>query len=131
MSFLSACGEEPPTRKEEFIAVKKVMVERMEAINNHDIEAYRKLFIPDYKDGGNDINMLVADMQAHFENYPDLTFSYIKNPMNYKMNTARMTQRISYNSSKLKKPIYHHESTIFRKVNGQWRISGGIAVGLF
>ena len=46
------------------------------------------------------------------------------------MNSARMVGEISYKPAGAEKPVWDHEITLFRRVNGKWYISGGIRIGL-
>ena len=129
--FLTACAPEVEDRKIVHQNLKKVMLLRKQAIETKDIEAYKKIIFIDYLDGGVNYNMLIADMQNQFENNEKIEFDYKKNPMNFKMNTARMVSMVSYKTEKMENPVFHHEKTIFRRVDGQWYISGGVAVSLF
>lgn len=131
LQFLMACAPEVEDRKVVHKNLKKVMLQRKQAIESKDIEAYKKVIFKDYLDGGVTYQLLIGDMQNQFANNEKIEFDYKKNPMNFKMNTARMVSMVSYKTEKMEKPVFHHEKTIFRRVDGQWYISGGVAVGLF
>ena len=129
--FISACSREVESRKEVHTDLKAIMDKRKLAIENKDIEAYKKLFYTGYQDGGVNYDAVIEDMKYQFANHDKIEFSYEKNPMNFTMNTARMVSMVSYKIDKMEKPVFHHEKTIFRRVDGQWYISGGVGVSLF
>lgn len=131
LQFLSACSSEVESRKQVHADLKAVMDKRKLAIESKDIEAYKKLFYTGYQDGGVDYDAIIEDMKHQFSNYDKIEFNYEKNPMNYKMNTARMVSMVSYKTEKMEKPVFYHEKTMFRRVDGQWYISGGVGVSLF
>ena len=131
LQFLTACAPEVEDRTIVHKDLKQVMLLRKQAIESKDLEAYKKVIFIDYLDGGVTYQMLIADMKEQFRKNEKITFDYKKNPMNFKMNTARMVSMISYQTEKMDKPAFHHEKTIFRRVDGQWYISGGVALSLF
>ena len=131
MQFLTACAPEVEDRTIVHKDLKQVMLLRKQAIEAKDLEAYKKIFLQEYEDGGVSYQMLIADMKNQFNNHEKITFDYKKNPMNFKMNTARMVSMVSYQTEKMEKPVFHHEKTIFRRIDGQWYISGGVALSLF
>ncbi|HFE38980.1 MAG TPA: hypothetical protein ENK06_11280 [Gammaproteobacteria bacterium] len=131
LPFLLACSPETASRKEVHDALKAVIAKRKLAIESKDIEAYKKLFLPEYRDGGVTYKILIQDMADIFSRFEKISFTYQINPMNFKMNTARMVAMVSYKTDTMEKPVFHHEKTVFRRVNGQWYISGGVAIGLF
>jgi len=131
LSGIIACSQEVESRKDVHTDLKKIMEKRKLAIESKDMEAYKKLFFLEYLDGGVNYETIIQDMQNQFSDHDKIAFTYEKSPMNYKMNTARMVSTVSYQTEKMEKPVYHQEKTMFRRVGGQWYISGGVAVGLF
>jgi len=131
LQFIAACSPEVESRKEVHADLKAIMDKRKAAIESKDIEAYKKLFLTEYQDGGLNYQMIVEDMKSQFSNHEKIEFTYEKNPMNFTMNTARMVSMISYKTPSMEKPVFHHEKTMFRRVDGQWYISGGVSVSLF
>ena len=131
LPLLMACAPEVEDRKIVHADLKKLMLLRKQAIESKDLEAYKKLILKEYLDGGVTYAMLIDDMKNQFENNEKITFDYKKNPMNFKMNTARMVSMVSYQTEKMEKPVFHHEKTVFRRIAGQWYFSGGIGVSLF
>jgi len=131
LQYLIACSSEPESRKDVHTDLKSVMLKRKAAIEAKDIEAYKKLFLKEYLDGGVTYQLLIEDMKNQFAAHEKITFDYKKNPMNFKFNTARMVSMVSYQTEKMEKPVFHHEKTIFRRIDGAWYISGGVAVSLF
>lgn len=131
LPLMTACSPEVESRSQVHKDLKEVMEKRKQAIHNKDINAYKKLFLPEYMDGGVDYQTLMLEMESQFSAFETIEFDYVKNPMNFTMNTARMVSMISYKTNSMEKPVHHHEKTIFRRVNGQWLISGGVAIGLF
>jgi len=131
LQFIVACSPEVESRKQVHTDLKSVMDKRKAAIESKDIEAYKKLFFTEYEDGGLNYQMIIEDMQSQFSSHDKIEFTYEKNPMNFKMNTARMVSMVSYKTESMEKPVFHHEKTIFRRVDGQWYISGGVRVSLF
>lgn len=131
LQFTVACSPEIETRSEVHKDLKALMDKREQAIEAKDIEAYKKLFIKEYLDGGIVYKTIIDDMETQFANAETIEFHYEKNPMNFKMNTARMVSMVSYKTDKMEKWVFHHERTIFRRIDGKWYFSGGVAVGLF
>ena len=131
LQFIVACSREVESRKVVHSDLKAIMDKRKLAIENKDIEAYKKLFYTGYQDGGKNYDVIIEDMKYQFSNHDKIEFNYEKNPMNFTMNTARMVSMVSYKTEKMEKPVFHHEKTMFRRVDGQWYISGGVGVSLF
>lgn len=129
--LVTACSPEVESRSQVHKDLKEIMEKRKQAINNKDIDAYKKLFLPEYMDGGVDYQTLMLEMEGQFAAFDTIEFDFVKNPMNFTMNTARMVSMVSYKTNNMEKPVFHHERTIFRRVNGKWFISGGVAIGLF
>lgn len=131
LPLMTACSPEIESRSEVHKDLKDIMEKRVQAIKNKDIIAYGKLFLPEYLDGGVDHQMLMEEMESQFSASETIEFSFVKNPMNYTMNTARMVSMVSYKTNNMEKPVFHHERTVFRRINGEWFICGGVAIGLF
>lgn len=130
LAFSVSCGQ-PETPAEDVVAVKKLMAARKEAIEAGDLEKYKQLFLSDYYDGANRLDGLIQDMQRVMGKHKHLQFTYQKGSIDFRRSSARMVGNVSYSSEQLDKPVYHHETTMFRKVDGKWYISGGVATGLF
>jgi len=128
--LMAACSRGPENREEDVVAVRKLMQARAEAIANKDIDAYARLIHPEYNDGRNTREMVIEDMRHAFATYDSIAFSYQKAPVELKMNTARVVQRIMYRVNG-DKTLHDHEVLILRKSDGRWMISGGITTGLF
>ena len=129
--LMSACSRDSGPTPEEVQAVKAVMEKRAVAIKNKDIEMYKDVFLKDYDDGHSNYQMIVAEMAENFKQYETIEFTYQRSPVDLKMNSARMVGKVSYKTNRMEKPVYNHERTLFRRVDGKWYISGGMATGLF
>jgi len=129
--LISACDRNSGPTPEEIQAVKAVMEKRAVAIRNKDIEMYKDVFLKDYDDGRGNYQMIVAEMAENFRLYDTIEFTYQRSPVDLTMNSARMVGNVSYKTNRMQKPVFDHEITLFRRVDGQWYISGGMAIGLF
>ncbi len=129
-AMAAGCDRSPASREDDIIAVRKVMEQRAQAIANKDIEAYANLIHPEYNDGRNTRDMVIADMQQAFNTYSSIELTYQKAPVELQMNTARVIQRLIYRVDGDKR-IHDHEVLILRKTDGRWMISGGVTTGLF
>ena len=126
---LSGCNTSAPN-PEDVIDVRKTLSKRSQAIRDKDIEAYRSVFIPDYFDGKYKRDDIVSEMAAMFTKYEHIEFTAQKAPVETKMNSARVVQRIVYEAKGMDKPIHGREVLQLRHVNGEWLISGGVYTGL-
>ncbi|MDH3327334.1 MAG: nuclear transport factor 2 family protein [Gammaproteobacteria bacterium] len=131
LSLLVGCDQGGNTVKEEKALVKQVMEMRQKAIQTQDIELYKQVIFPGYKDKGVDFDGIIAEMQEIFDRYENIEFTYQRSTVDMDMNSARMVGNISYQATGMEKPVYDQERTIFRRVDGQWKISAGIQSGLF
>lgn len=131
LSVLTGCEQNNKSIKEEKALVKQVMEMRQKAIQTRDIELYKQVIFPGYKDGGVDYNGVITDMQEKFDQYENIEFTFQRSSVDMDMNSARMVGKISYNATGMEKPVYDQERTIFRRVDGKWSISAGIKIGLF
>ena len=75
--------------------------------------------------------MIVEDMETHFAQYDSMEFTFKRSRVDLTMNTARMVGMVTYKTETMDSPVANHEITMFRRVDGQWYISGGVALGLF
>jgi len=125
--IFSGCERAKPTKADRD-EVRAVMEMRQKAIQNKDIDLYKQVIIPDYNDAGVNFKTLVEVMQANFDNNASIEFRFKRSMVDMSMNSARMVGQISYIVSGAEEPVYDQEITIFRRVNGQWKISGGIKV---
>jgi len=129
--LVSACRSESGPTPEEKKAIKAVMEKRAIAIHNKDIELYKDVFISDYDDMGSNYQMIIEEMTENFERHEVIEFTYRRSPIDFKMNSARMVGNVSYKTDTMEKPVFDHEVTLLRRVEGKWYISGGVALGLF
>lgn len=128
--ILGGCENTEESNREAVVNVKKVMAARKQAIENKDMELYRSLILPDYNDGKSQFKEQIEYMQSLFDRYEKIEFTYQKSPVDIKMNSARMIGKISYKPKGAEKAEWAHEITLFRRVEGKWYISGGIALGI-
>ena len=128
-SGLLACNTSAPS-PEDVIDVRKTLSKRSNAIKNKDIEAYRSVFIPDYFDGAYKLEGIVSEMEQMFASYESIDFTAQKAPVETKMNSARVVQRIVYEAKGRAKPIHGREILQLRRIKGEWLISGGVHTGL-
>lgn len=126
---LIACNTSAPN-PEDVIEVRKVLAKRAEVIKNKDIEGYRQLFMPDYFDGKYRLEDLVADMQGAFDKHQQVSIIQQRAPVETKMHSARVVQRVIYDLKGNDKPVESREILLLRKIDGSWKISGGVYVGL-
>ena len=130
--MLTACNRnDEESNREATVAVKKIMAQRKQAIETKDFELYKSLILPEYDDGKSRYQDQIDFMQSAFERYEKIQFTYQKSTVDLKMNSARMVGKISYKPSGAEKPVWDHEVTLFRRVDGKWYISGGVSLGLF
>ena len=127
---LFACQNQEQSNREATVEVRKVMAQRKQAIESKDINLYKSLLLPEYNDGKSKYEEQVAYMESLFERYKKITFTYQKSTVDLKMNSARMVGKISYKPEGSDKAVWDHETTLFRRVDGKWYISGGINLGL-
>lgn len=130
LPFLIACDNTEQSNREATVAVKKIMAQRKQAIESKDINLYKSLILPDYNDGKSSYQEQIEFMQSVFTRYEKIEFTYQKSMVDIKMNSARMVGQISYKPKGADKPVWNHEITLFRRVDGKWYISGGINLGL-
>ena len=126
---LWGCNTSAPS-PEDVIDVRKTLEKRAIAIRSKDIEAYRSVFLPDYFDGKYRLEDLVAEMEGMFSKYESIEFTAQKAPVETKMNSARVVQRIVYEATGREKPIHGREILQLRRIEGAWKISGGVYTGL-
>lgn len=131
MALLSACSDKKQSSYEATVAVRKIMAERKKAIETKDINLYKSLFLPNYNDSKTTLKDQIEFMQSVFRRFKKIEFTYRKSEVNLMFNTARTMQRIYYTPDDAKKPVWDDETTMYRRVNGKWYISGGINTGLF
>ena len=129
--LLNGCDRTTGPTTEESNEVRAVMEKRALAIKNQDIELYKSVFLPDYNDGSSNLQMIVEDMAAHFAKYESIEFTFKRSRVDLTMNSARMVGMVPYKTETMDSLVANHEITLFRRVDGQWYISGGVAVGLF
>ena len=127
--FLVACTT-TGVDEEDVVAVRKVLAERADAIAAKDINRYRALFLPDYFDGKSSLEDVVSEMDQAFKAYDSIKLTMQKSPVDLKMNSARVIQRIVYDVAGGEKPLHGHETLLLRRVDGEWKISGGVQLGL-
>lgn len=116
--------------EEDVVAVRKVLAERAAAIEARDINRYQALFLSDYFDGKYKLEDVVSDMQSVFEKHKTVKLVMQKSPVNVTMNSARVIQRVVYEVDGVDKPIHGHETLLLRRIDGVWKISGGVELGL-
>jgi len=131
MFFLNACNKSNVVSPETIAQVKAVMEKRAQAIKNKDMELFKQVFLPDYNDGKNTYQDIVEGMAENFRNYESIAFTYQRSPVDLSMNSARMVGTVSYQGNSMDKAVFDHEITQFRRVDGQWYISGGVNVVVF
>lgn len=129
VSLFSGCNTSAPN-PDDVIDVRKTLSKRSQAIKDKDIEAYRSVFIPDYFDGKYRLEDLVSEMAAMFAKHESIEFTAQKAPVETKMNSARVVQRIIYDATGMEKPLHGREILQLRRINGEWLISGGVYTGL-
>ena len=130
MALLAACSSQVNT-EQDVIEIRKVMEQRARAIVSKDIELYQSLFVVDYYDGHYRLPELIDDMRDNFQKYSKITLTFQRAPVELKMNSARVIQRLVYHAEGLDKPIHNHEKLLLRRIEGKWYISGGVQIGLF
>lgn len=127
--LLSGCNTSAPN-PEDVIDIRKLLAKRAEAIRDKDMETYRQLFMPEYFDGKYRLEDLLMDMGEAFKKYPSVTITQQRAPVETKMNSARVVQRVVYDLEGREKPVEGREILLLRHYEGKWRISGGVMVGL-
>lgn len=127
--MLGGCESKKSTKAERD-EVRAVMEMRQQAIRTKDIELYKQVFLPDYDNLGVTFDTLIEVMQANFDNNKTIEFTFRRSMVDMAMNSARMVGDISYKIDGMDKPIISQERTIFRRVDGKWKISGGVKVNL-
>ncbi len=127
---LTGCESAKPTKADRD-EVRAVMEMRQKAIQTKDIDLYKQAFLPTYSDGGVSFDTLIEVMQTNFDNNAAIEFTFRRSMVDMTMNSARMVGDITYNVKGWEKPIYDQERTIFRRVDGVWKISGGVKVVAF
>lgn len=125
--LLTGCESAKPTKADRD-EVRAVMEMRQKAIQTQDIELYKQAILPGYDNIGVTFDTLIEVMQSNFDNNEAIEFTYKRSMVDMAMNSARMVGDISYKVKGVEKIIYDQEKTIFRRVDGQWFISGGIKV---
>ena len=130
LTTLTGC-ETKKTTIEERNEVRKVMEMRQQAIQTKDIELYKQAILPAYSDAGIKLDGIIEAMQENFNRYEHIEFTFQRSTVDMDMNSARMVGQISYKGTGMEKPVYDQERTIFRRVNGEWKISAGIKVLVF
>lgn len=128
---LFACSKGDAPRPDDVAAVRALMEQRAQAIANKDIEAFRQLIHDEYNDGRNSKDDIVMYMEEVFAKYDKISLDYQKAPVELKMNTARVVQRLVYDINDGENKVHDHEHLILRKSNGVWQMFGGIKIGLF
>jgi hypothetical protein len=126
---LTACNTGAPN-PEDVIDVRKTLSQRAKAIKEKNIDAYREVFMPEYFDGNYRREDLVNEMAALFAKYESIEFIAQKAPVETKMNSARVVQRIVYEFKGGDKPVHGREILQLRRIDGKWYISGGVYTGL-
>lgn len=128
-ALLAACntGE---TSQEDIIAVRKVIEQRAIAIREKNLDKLRSLFVDDYFDGKYRVDDIVNELSAAYSQYPSIELTQQKSPVEVKMNTARVVQRIVYDGQGFAKPLHGQEILYLRRINNEWKISNGVAVGV-
>lgn len=126
---IGGCNTSAPN-PEDVIDVRKLLTKRAIAIKEKDIDAYRSVFMPDYFDGAYKLDDIVNEMAALFEKYEHIEFTAQKAPVETKMNSARVVQRIVYDIKGKEKTIQGREILQLRRFKGEWLISGGVFTGL-
>lgn len=129
--LLTGCENTEESNREATVAVKKIMSLRKQAIESKNLELYKSLILPEYNDGKSDYKDQVEFMKSAFERFDKIEFTYQKSPVDITMNSARMVGKVSYKPTGAQALVWDHESTLFRRVDGRWYISGGIIIGLF
>jgi len=129
--LLMGCSKGDAPRPDDVAAVRAIMEQRAQAIANKDIGAFERLLHDEYNDGRNTKSAIVEDMTEVFNRYQSLHLNYQKAPVELKMNTARVVQRLEYQVNDGERTVHDHEHLMLRKTpDGAWKISGGIKVGL-
>ena len=126
-AVLLSCGS-TVSQREDIVAVKKVMAQRKQAIESHDLALYQQLLLPAYADHNTDYQTQVENIKSLFTRYHKIDLTYQLSPVEISGQSARVAGTISYKLNELDKPIYIHETTLFRKLNGKWYISGGVSL---
>jgi len=127
---LAGCGRQEQSREQDLVEVRKVLEIRDKAIETADMALYRSVIYPEYFDGGATLEQILSEMEDAFAMGKKIEFTYQKSPVEFKMNTARVVQRIIYRIEGREKASHGHERLILRKIEGKWIISGGIQTGL-
>lgn len=127
---LNACDDPQQSNLEASVEVRKVMAQRKQAIESGDLDLYKSLILPEYNDGKSNHQEQVAYMKSLFERYKNIAFTYQKSKVDITMNSARMVGKISYKPEGSEKAAWDHETTLFRRVDGKWYISGGVNLGI-
>lgn len=126
--LISGCSHQ--SRDQDTVEIRKVLETRAKAIESKDIALYQSVFMPEYFDGKTTLQDIVDDMQTSFSKFAHIRLKYQKSPIEFKMNSARVIERITYNVVGIEKPVYDHEILLMRNVDGKWYISGGVKTGL-
>jgi len=124
-----ACNTSAPN-PEDVVAVRKVLAQRAEAIRSKDMESYKAVFMPDYFDGKYKYQDIIDEMTQAFATYESIDFTAQRAPVEVKMNSARVVQRIEYELKGREKPAREREILLLRRIEGEWKISGGVVLGL-
>ncbi|MDH5300004.1 MAG: nuclear transport factor 2 family protein [Gammaproteobacteria bacterium] len=103
---------------------------RAQAMASKDIAAFEQLLHEEYNDGPNTKADILEYMREVFARYDQIAMKYQKAPVELKMNTARVVQRLEFKVNQETQIIHDHELLMLRKSNGVWQISGGIKLGV-
>lgn len=128
-SLLSACSSQPD-RSADIVAIYQLLGSREVAIEQKDIEAYKKLLFNDYSENGLSVTELVDDMRGIFARYETIDVEQPRTRPSITMNTARVIHAVTFRMTGGDRTVTFDETLLLRKVGGQWVISGGIRTGL-
>jgi len=111
-------------------AIYQVLEVREQAVADKNLELYDGIIFSEYSDRGVKRTLVLEDIKLTFEQYPDLGLQMPRIRPDVKRNSARIMQSSFYRSEASKPEVQIQETLMFRKMEGRWYISGGIALGL-
>lgn len=111
-------------------AIYHLLELRQKAVASKDLELYERIILPQYSDSGIDRNVLVQDMKLAFEKFPELSIELPRIRPDVKRSSARVMQTLVYRSGADRPAVNKQERLMFRRVDGHWFISAGIATGI-
>ena len=109
-------------------AIYDVLQVRRQAVANKDLALYDSIIFSDYSDAGIKRELVLEDIKMTFNRLPGLNLQQPRIRPDVKRNSARVLQSSIYQIGAGEQTANIRETLMFRKIEGKWYISAGIAL---